>query len=283
MAGEVTGAPVETASAPQGSGTTRRERQRQATCDEIVEVARRLLQTPNALSLRAVAAEMGITAPGLYRYVDSYQELLLLLARSIFRDVIASMAEARDRYAVDDPAAQIVASAAAFRRWALGNHEEYRLLFATPQREWPQGGALPERDVADPFADCAPDNGADEFSAFFGQIFVRLLAKYEFHIPSDDELEPEVLTALSSPTPTTGHKVPDMVEVPAGVMWVFERAWARLYGTITLEVFGHLHPEFIASGVMFRSMMREVGADLGLADDWDRLVGLLRTESALGI
>ena len=280
MAGQLTGTPVERGSPSQGAGTTRRERQRQATYDEIVEVARRLLQTPEALSLRAVAAEMGITAPGLYRYVDSYQELLLLLARSIFRDVIASMAEARDRYAADDPAAQIVASTAAFRRWALGHHEEYRLLFATPQSSWPQGGALPECDVQAPFADCAPDNGAGEFSAFFGQIFIRLLSTYEFHIPSDDELEPEVVAALTSPAPATGHKLPDMVEVPAGVVWVFERAWARLYGTITLEVFGHIHPEFITSGVMFRAMMREVGAELGLADEWDRLRELMIEEIA---
>ena len=79
MTTEATGtatAPTRTASAP-----TRRERQRAATYDEIVTVARRLLGGPEPLSLRAIAAEMGLTAPALYRYVDSYHELLMLVAR----------------------------------------------------------------------------------------------------------------------------------------------------------------------------------------------------------
>ena len=60
---QLTGTPAETGSASRGAGTTRRERQRPATYDEIVEVARRLLQTPEALSPKAVAAEMGSRPP----------------------------------------------------------------------------------------------------------------------------------------------------------------------------------------------------------------------------
>ena len=43
------------------SAPTRRERQRAATHDEIVTVARQLLGSPDSLSLRAIAAEMGLT------------------------------------------------------------------------------------------------------------------------------------------------------------------------------------------------------------------------------
>ncbi|HYO18478.1 MAG TPA: TetR/AcrR family transcriptional regulator, partial [Dermatophilaceae bacterium] len=103
---------------------TRRERQRAATYEEIVTVARQLLDRPEALSLRAIATEMGLTAPALYRYVDSYHELLMLVARAIFEDVIAAMTTARDRYGDDDPGAQILASSVAFRRWALAHPEE---------------------------------------------------------------------------------------------------------------------------------------------------------------
>lgn len=258
---------------------TRRERQRKATYDEIVDVARRLLQTPDALSLRAIATEMGITAPGLYRYVDSYQELLVLLARSIFTDVIASMAQARDRHPDDDPAAQIVASAAAFRRWAMAHHQEFRLLFATPQTDWPQGARVSAPAPVSSLSSCPPDNGSEEFSAFFSEIFARLLGRYDVPIPPDDELDPRVVAALHLDH-DAGKRLPDELgTVPAGVVWVFERAWARLYGTITLEVFGHIHPEFIASGALFRATMEDIGADLGLAPDWDRLTELLRVES----
>jgi AcrR family transcriptional regulator len=46
---------------------TRRERQREATYAEIVSVSRALLADGAELSLRAVAARMGMTAPALYR------------------------------------------------------------------------------------------------------------------------------------------------------------------------------------------------------------------------
>ncbi len=261
--------------------TTRRERHRQQTYDEIVDVARRLLQTPDALSLRAIATEMGITAPGLYRYVDSYQELLVLLARSIFTDVIASMAQARDRYPRDDPAAQIVASAAAFRRWAMGHHQEFRLLFATPSTEWPQSSEPPVREPLTSLSNCTPDNGSDEFSAYFSELFTRLLGRYDVPIPADDELDPRVVAALKGDATPTTQLPGEPGSVPAGLVWIFERAWARLYGTITLEVFGHVHPEFIASGALFRATMQDIGADLGLGPDWDRLTELLHDESAI--
>ena len=49
---------------------TRRDRMRAATMEEITATARRLLveQGPDAASLRGIAREMGMTAPGLYRY-----------------------------------------------------------------------------------------------------------------------------------------------------------------------------------------------------------------------
>ena len=224
---------------------------------------------------------MGITAPALYRYVDSYQELLLLLGRSIFADVVAEMATARDRYAVTDPAAQIVASAAAFRRWALAHHEEFRLLFASPPGQWADDGQASSAEPLVSSAACPPDNGAGEFSAFFSEIFRRLHDRYDFHVPTREELDPDVLTGLAAQARHGDPKLlpGDLADVPPGMVWLFERAWARLYGTITLEVFGHVHPEFTASGVLFRSTMQDIGGDLGLSGDWDRIFALLRAET----
>ena len=76
--------------ATSSAAPTRRERQRQATYDEIVEVSRRLLRASEDVSLRAVSAEMGMTPPALYRYVDSHAELMVLVARSVFEDVVAA-------------------------------------------------------------------------------------------------------------------------------------------------------------------------------------------------
>ena len=70
-------------------GLTRRDRMRAATLEEITTTARRLLveQGPDAASLRAIAREMGMTAPGLYRYYSSHEELLRHVIASMFREL----------------------------------------------------------------------------------------------------------------------------------------------------------------------------------------------------
>ena len=72
---------------------SRRDRLRAATIDEIIQTARQLLvkDGPEAVSLRAIAREMGMTAPGLYRYFGSYEELHRYLCASIFTELGADI------------------------------------------------------------------------------------------------------------------------------------------------------------------------------------------------
>lgn len=244
---------------------TRRERQRQATFEEIVEVARSLIRREEDMSLRAVASDMGLTAPALYRYVDNAADLRALVTRAIMDDVVVAMAYARDRYDADDPAARIVASAAAFRAWALGNPTEYRLCFA---------------DI-DPSCQHRPV-AAEGFSSHFGAQFLDLHQRGLLRLPPLEAIDPEFLAwaqqehsdeedALN--LPMTG---PDAVRG----MWLFKLAWARLYGTITLEVFGHIDEGLIRSGVVFAALMHDTITDIGLGDDWDRLLQISRETQA---
>lgn len=256
---------------------TRRERQRQATYDEIVDVSRRLLRDSEDVSIRAVAQEMGLTPPALYRYVDSHAELMMLVARSVFVDVVAAMAVARDAQAPDDPAAQIVASSAAFRGWALANREEFQLVFASAAGAELETTAQQGADlVITSLESCLPqETGVQLFGAFFAEIFGRLWAKYQFHIPEDSELDPQILQILREQIKPA--EVTDGLVAPTpGMIWMFERAWARLYGTVTLEVFGHVHPAFISTGALFSSTMLDLGRELGLEGEWPRLQELAR-------
>ncbi len=239
---------------------TRRERQRQATYDEIVEVSRRLMDKGDGLSLRAVAAEMGMTAPALYRYVDSYQELVLLIGRSIYADVLTTMTRWRDRFTDDDPGAQIIAAAYGFRHWALSHREEFSLLFANP--------AVSKEDGTE------PDDGVREFAHFYGEIYQRLWDRYAFPVPADEELDPDALSSLNAQR-AAGVLPCDFPDMPIGLNWVLMRAWNRLYGTVTLEVFKHVDSGLIASGALFRAMLEDNGRDLNFGDDWPRLRALL--------
>jgi len=265
---------------------TRRERQRAATYDEIVAVSRQLLSSPETLSLRAIAAEMGLTAPALYRYVDSYHELLMLVARAIFGDVLAAMATARDRYGDDDPAAQVLAASAAFRRWALAHPEEFGLVFANAfasNRDVPDladgtdtaeapNGPEPATGTAPP-ADPQSFAGGVQFADFFADLFLRLWDRYHFTLPADSDLEPALLEILRRQR-GLGTLPCDFPDHPLGLSWVFIRCWNRLYGTVTLEVFKHLDPEVIESGALFRAMLEDNARDLAFGEDWPRLRAL---------
>jgi AcrR family transcriptional regulator len=249
--------------APRAAAPTRRERQRQATFDEIVSVSRDLLRDHNGIALRGVAQEMGMTAPALYRYVDSHEELLQLVARAIFDDIVHRLERAASDHPDDDPAAQLVTAAVAFRSWALEHPHEFGLIFANPATAHQKG----------------PDSAGIVFATFFADLYERVWKRYEFPVPEASEL-PEGVARLLEAAREVDALPCDFPGAPIGLNWVFMRAWSRLYGIVTLEVFGHLEPELIATGAMFRAMMHDNGLDLGLGNDLDRLMAVIDAEMA---
>src|SRR5215475_678286 len=109
---------------------SRRDRVRAATTQEIIDTARKLVveHGPADVSLRAIAREMGMTAPALYRYFGSHEELLRHVVGSIFMDladhVRVAINSAAELAGPDlDPSEimeiKLIAGTRAFRDWAL--------------------------------------------------------------------------------------------------------------------------------------------------------------------
>lgn len=242
--------------------TTRRERQREATYDEIVRVSRALLADGAELSLRAVAARMGMTAPALYRYVASYQELVDLVAFEVDRSATERLREAADRQPADDPMARLVAASVAFRRWALRSRAEFTLVFANPVAE----SACARRETIT----------AWNSSIYFHELLLAVWHRTGHAHPSLEELEPAVAAAVQDPL-----LPPDLCPVPEhheGLLWMWMQGWATLYGTVTLEAFGHLDPRVIESGALFAEMLGSWLPRLGVDDADGRYRSLLRAE-----
>ena len=236
--------------------TTTREQNRADTMRRIVRASRRLVTGTGEMTLRSVAGEIGMTAPALYRYVDSHEELVRIVAMDIDASAAAEIAEARDRQPEDDPAARMVASAVAFRQWALNNREEFSLVFTN-------------LDVS-----CIEELQTESSTGMlFSELLFQVWAKYQFPVPRLDELDPELVEILRDP------KVPaDLTGVPdemRPLIWLLERAWAGLYGTVTLEVFGHIDPRIVEKALLFRAMMDDQAVPLGLADELPRLRELI--------
>jgi AcrR family transcriptional regulator len=111
-----------------------RHRYRTQVRDEIKRAALRQLAEggSDALSINAIAKELGVSGPALYRYFNGRDELLTELVVDAYDDlgdaVGLAAARTRGRSARD----RLRALARAYREWALAHPHRYGLLFAEP-------------------------------------------------------------------------------------------------------------------------------------------------------
>ncbi len=225
----------------------RRERLRAQKTSEILTAARNRVARGDELTLRAVARDVGLTAPALYRYVASLDDLTDQLGGQLYADLIEVLEAARDTPPADASAPEtyqrLTAMAWAFRGWALKHRFEYGLLFANPLHGMERGACTGE--------------GAQRFGATFGALFVQLWHEGGFAAPADEDLDPRIRRLLAQ-----SEKGP--VELPLGARYVFVRQWARLYGTVTLEAFGHLSWALSDTQPLFEAMLADNAAELGV-------------------
>jgi AcrR family transcriptional regulator len=234
-----------------GVTKSRRDRLREATIREIGETARRILveEGPEAVTLRAIAREMGMTAPALYRYFDSHHELLRHLVGEVFNELTDHLHADLKRVPGDDMSGKFLAAARSFRSWALDHRREYALLFGAPL---PGLGHQEQLDFAE---ECAR-----RFARTFLDLFLELWGKSPFPIPSDDEIDPVMREQLRR------YRDEGLgVELPLGVIQSFLQCWVRLQGGVSLEVFGHLEFALDDAQPMFELMLTELTPRLGLA------------------
>jgi len=60
-----------------------------------------------------------------------------------------------------------------------------------------------------------------------------------------------------------------------GLVWLLQRGWVTLYGTVALEVYRHVDARLVDQAVLFRAMIEDQVEPLGLADELPRLRPLL--------
>ncbi len=242
---------------------TRRERQRAATVQEIKDVARRLLVDHGtaSLSLRAIAREMGVTAPALYRYFDSHEALVEALAADFYNELSDAMEAATAAVHDDDPdgpdknvGLRLMAASTTFRTWSVGHPAEFALIFGTP---------IPGVDLYDENSPACV--AGQRFGLVFALLFLELWAVRPFSVPGLDELDPGLLPQLEEYRARLG------VDLPLPVVYVFLSCWARIYGLVTMEVFGHLTFALRDAEAIFMTELHQIGRLMGLADILDEL------------
>jgi AcrR family transcriptional regulator len=175
-----------------------------------------------ALSLRAIARELKITAPAIYNYFPDRDALVTALIIDAYMSFGDSQLEARDSVATDDLLGRFKVIGIAYRNWAHAYPQRYQLLFGTP---------IPGYEH--PIEKIFPSS-ARSISALFGVVeSVRTTGKLNVNsfpaIMEEYKAHYEMWETYFS-------------DVHPQSMYIAMIIWARVHGIVSLEIQGNLPP-----------------------------------------
>lgn len=198
-----------------------RERVRAELMGEIVALGRAQLAEVGAaaLSLRAIARELGMVSSAVYRYVPSRDHLLTLLIVNAYDELGAAAEAAEAAVERDDLVGRWRATCHAARAWALDQPAAYGLIFGTPV----PGYAAPE-DTIGP-------------ASRFPNVLLGILGDgyRSGRLGPMPDLDPVLADGLAARLVEFG------VDLPPACFALGLEVWPQVFGTISFELFGHFH------------------------------------------
>jgi AcrR family transcriptional regulator len=230
------------------TASTPRARAREQTMRDIVRIGRQHLATDGAaaLSLRAVARDLGVVSSAVYRYVENRDELLTLLVVDGYDELGDAVDAALAPIARGDHARRMMAIGRAVRAWALAEPATYALLFGSPV---PGYEAPAERTT---------ETGTRVIRRLV-EVWEDAWVAGELTLP-DESVGPRRLARdLTRIRRELGITAPDAL-VARGML-----AWAALFGCVSFEVFGQYGPgTFTDPKDIFEHHLQALLATVGL-------------------
>ena len=241
----------------------RRERVRAATIQEIKDTARRTLAEDGVegLSLRAIGRAMGMTAPGLYRYFSSREDLVIALIADFYQELNDQLEAILQGWPAEEVTSRLLAACREFRLWSLRHRAEFSLLFGSPLPELAEQKQHHRDGIGN--ANAAHEAGM-RFAGIFGTLVTQLYLARPFPVPADDEIDPRLLPQLRDWCGTWP------MPVPLGLGQIFLTCWIQLYGMVSMEMFGHLDFALVDPEPMFEAVLRSLADLLRVADSYRR-------------
>ena len=175
-----------------------------------------------ALSLRAIARELKISAPAIYNYFPDRDALVTALVIDAFTSFGDSQLEARDSLPEEDLIGRFRAIGVAYRNWAHTYPQRYQLLFGTP---------IPGYET--PIEEVFPSS-ARSINALFS-VVEAFRAAGKMSASSFPEVKKEYQHQFDLWRSQIGEVHPDSHFVAMVI-------WARVHGIVSLEIQGNLPP-----------------------------------------
>ncbi len=227
---------------------TRRDRLRDLTIAEIKATARQQMAESGTagISLSTIARAMEMTAPALYRYFASRDQLVTALIVDAFND-LANAIQAAELAAETKPTPlKIATSCLAYREWAIAHPVDFQLIYGNPIP-----GYVAPAEITVPLAR-RPFNGLIRH-------FLEAYRSGELIIPIQYTLVPATISAhLAVWLPEAGY------DLPEPLLCLLMSTWARMHGMVMLEIFEHMGPVVGDCAAFYRYELGAFLQQLGL-------------------
>lgn len=228
--------------------SNRRARVRATTMAEIRATARELLVSkgPTAVTVNAIAREMGMSGPAVYRYYGSLEELVQAVVAGIYHDVTAHLITVRDDFAIASPGDRLLALCRSLRSWAVEHPAEFSWAFT-------QGAvslsAVGESELR---------RAGEQFESVFRHEFELMWETTQFPTKPADELRADLLTQLQAYVKRSG------TSLPPEAAEVFLSCWIRVYGLLMMDLMGQLRFAFEDAGPAYEAGLEELCNRIGI-------------------
>lgn len=189
-----------------------------------------------ALSLRAIARDLKITAPAIYNYFPRRDDLVTSLIVDAFNSLAQSQRQSVEVIAPSKLELRFATLGIAYRDWAIQNEQRYQLIFGTPIP-----GYVSLEDVTTPAAGWALVPLTETLQALYDAGKLRV------------ERLPKLPSTLESMLATWRKFVGESgMDVHSEVLYLSYAVWSRVHGLVSLEI-GHQNPSFITDpGEIFK-------------------------------
>ena len=194
-----------------------------------------------ALSLRAIARELGITAPAIYNYFQRRDDLVTALIVDAFTSLGKSQKNSIANLPEGDLGARLTTLGLAYRDWAVTYPQRYQLIFGTP---------IPGYEAP---AEITVPAAAGSLVPLIETLQAIYLAG-RLRVERSAAMTPELKSMLDAWSQFTGG-------TDVEVLYIALVIWSRVHGLVALEI-GNQMPSFITDpGEIYRREMLAIKSE----------------------
>lgn len=227
---------------------TRDETVYEETQQTIKLLARKQMATEGTagISLRAIARDMELSAPALYRYYPTRDDLITALIVDAFNALADALERAEYKARVLPPEEKLIQVVSAYRRWALEHPTDFQLIYGNPIP-----GYVAPREITVP-------------------------AVVRTFTPLMRCMTQAIQSGVFQPQPPFTH-IPDHIReheaaliadgsfpISIETYHLAMICWAQMHGIIMLELFNHIGPNVGDVETFYHTTLRQLLTTMGM-------------------